>query len=406
MVKRRILLTDGDQRSTLACVRSLGKRGHECYVLGPGKGGGLAARSRYCVDAVEVPDPKHDPEGFVETFDACAASWGVDTLFPITEKTLRVILPRRAVYEADGRLLPFPDAAVFERVSDKAEVLRVAQEVGIEVPRQWVWRGPEDVDWTEVPDDTFPLAIKPSRSVPQGGKVAKAPPVRYVEDARGLAGWAQEAGPESFPALVQERIMGDGVGVFLLTWKGELRAAVGHRRIREKPPSGGVSTLRESTDPDPDLLDRSMQLLTAMGWQSGVAMVEYKTPRDSGIPVLMEVNGRFWGSLQLAINAGVDFPNLLMSAALEDETRSEFQGVVRGRPGVRTRWLLGDVDQLLLRILRSKEELSLPPGCPGRLGALVGFVLDFRPGTRLEVLRMTDIRPFLSEVSSWFKALR
>ena len=30
----------------------------------------------------------------------------------------------------------------------------------------------------------------------------------------------------------------------------------------------------------------------------------------------MEVNGRFWGSLQLAIDAGVDFPHLCCQLAL------------------------------------------------------------------------------------------
>ena len=39
-------------------------------------------------------------------------------------------------------------------------------------------------------------------------------------------------------------------------------------------------------------------------------MMEYKQDRRTGTPLLMEVNGRFWGSLQLAIDAGVDFPYL------------------------------------------------------------------------------------------------
>ena len=56
---------------------------------------------------------------------------------------------------------------------------------------------------------------------------------------------------------------------------------------------------------------RSDPLLTA---KTGVAMVEYRYDPASRRYVFMEINGRFWGSLQLAIDAGVDFPALLVAA--------------------------------------------------------------------------------------------
>ena len=79
-----------------------------------------------------------------------------------------------------------------------------------------------------------------------------------------------------------------------------------HRRIREKPPSGGVSVLCESVAVDPMLKEYAERLLRAAEYR-GVAMVEFRIGTD-GRPYLMEVNARFWGSLQLAIDCGVDFP--------------------------------------------------------------------------------------------------
>jgi predicted ATP-grasp superfamily ATP-dependent carboligase len=407
VVSRRVLVTDGDQRSALACVRSLGRAGHHCFVLGPDRRGGLAGRSRFCTEGRDVPEVGRDPEGFLSAFEGSMRRWSIDVLLPMTEKTLRLVLPRREGYEREGRLLPFPDAETFGRVSDKAQVLRAAAELGMDVPRQWIWGDLSEVETNAVPLEAYPLAIKPSRSVGTHGVTGDTPAVRYVETPGALAEWAAEAGAETFPALAQERIIGEGVGVFLLVWEGELRAAVGHRRIREKPPSGGVSAVRESTDPDPGLLDRSLKLLASMGLRSGVAMVEYKVQKDTGTPVLMEINGRFWGSLQLAIDAGVDFPVLLLEAAQEGKGATPTpRSFVRGRPGVKTRWLLGDLDQLLLRLLRSREELSLPPEHPGRLRAILDFLVDFRPGVRLEVLRLGDPRPFLAETAAWLRALR
>jgi predicted ATP-grasp superfamily ATP-dependent carboligase len=203
---------------------------------------------------------------------------------------------------------------------------------------------------------------------------------------------------EAYPVLVQERVIGAGLGVFVLLWDGEVRAAFAHRRIREKPPSGGVSVLSESVALDPDLLARSVALLRDFDWQ-GVAMVEYKIDDRTGVPFLMEVNGRFWGSLQLAIDAGVDFPNILVAAACGEPTPP----VGNYKLGVRLRWEWGDVDNLATRLRRSPAALAMPPGAPGRLKGIVDFARAFGPGTRGEVLRLADPRPFLHETLNWFR---
>jgi predicted ATP-grasp superfamily ATP-dependent carboligase len=196
--------------------------------------------------------------------------------------------------------------------------------------------------------------------------------------------------------LVQQRIIGPGVGVFVLLWEGDVLAVFSHRRLREKPPSGGVSVYCESQEPDEQLVARSVTLLREFGWH-GVAMVEYKVDAESGDAYLMEINGRFWGSLQLAIDAGVDFPRLLVSAAL-GETVQKLNGY---RAGVRCRWVLGDVDHLIARLRRSPAALGLPPGAPARSRALLDFLVAFRPGSRGEVLRLSDPAPAGRELLDW-----
>ena len=130
-------------------------------------------------------------------------------------------------------------------------------------------------------------------------------------------------------------------------------------------------------------------------------MVEYKVEPETGQAWLMEINGRFWGSLQLAVDAGVDFPALLLQCS-----RGEPRGdPVTGRPGVRTRWLMGDVDQLLMRLFRSREALHLPASLSGRGRAILEFLWDFRPGIRQEVLRLSDPRPFVTEAGAWLRSL-
>lgn len=122
-------------------------------------------------------------------------------------------------------------------------------------------------------------------------------------------------------------------------------------------------------------------------------MVECKQDRSTGRYVFMEVNGRLWGSLQLAVDAGVGFPGLLVACA----RGAPVEPVLAYRVGVRSRWFWGDVDHLYLRLTRSSEGLHLPPDAPSRLDAVRDF-FRIRPGRdRDEILRWRDPAPFFVE---------
>jgi protein-tyrosine-phosphatase len=60
-------------------------------------------------------------------------------------------------------------------------------------------------------------------------------------------------------------------------------------------------------------------MLEHLQW-NGVAMIEYRKNLATGEFTLMEINGRFWGSLPLAVSAGVDFPYQLYRLLVHNET--------------------------------------------------------------------------------------
>ena len=202
----------------------------------------------------------------------------------------------------------------------------------------------------------------------------------------------------AFPLLIQQRVTGPGCGVFLLRWDDVTVASFAHRRLREKPPSGGVSVYAEAVELDAELMAQSERLLHALNWR-GVAMVEYKLDAVTGTPYLMEINGRFWGSLQLAIDAGVDFPQLLVRCALGQcvPPKSGY------RVGTRGRWWWGEVDHVLARLRRTDAELALPPGAPSRGSIVADLLTRWRPAERDAVFRFDDPMPFLTESARWFR---
>ena len=89
----------------------------------------------------------------------------------------------------------------------------------------------------------------------------------------------------------------------------------------------------------------------------------------------------------------MDFPALLAAAVLDGHL-AEPPG---WRSGIRLRWEWGDVDHLLLRLIRSKTRLSLPADAPGRLATLLRWVSIWPGRDRLEVLKLRDPLPFVVE---------
>jgi hypothetical protein len=108
--------------------------------------------------------------------------------------------------------------------------------------------------------------------------------------------------------------------------------------------------------------------------------------------------GRLWGPGPLGGAAGAHFPRLLVELALGREPPPQRPY----RVGVRSRWWWGDVDHLWARWRYSADQLALPPGSPGRWGALWNF-LRVRPGARCPVLRLDDPRPFVRETLDWLQ---
>jgi predicted ATP-grasp superfamily ATP-dependent carboligase len=388
-----IIITDGEQRAALALVRAYGRARHRVVVCAH-RGRSLAGASRFCSREELVPDALAAPGEFVAAIQQVARDTGADTLIPVTEAALLALLPERE--RLAGLVLPFASFEQFTRISDKALLLDAAPGVGIAVPAQLLLRAPaEELD---SPSIRFPLVLKPARSVARGVAGSTKVGVSHARHATELAIRLAEYPRGAYPILLQQRVVGPGVGIFLLIWDGRPYAVFAHRRLREKPPSGGVSVYRESIAAPPDLVEKSLALLARFDWR-GVAMVEYKVDESPGIPYLMQINGRFWGSLQLALDAGVDFPNLLLALAHGERPAP----VTKYRLGARSRWWWGDVDHLLARLTKSDAAVALPPGEPSKLRALGNFLCLWRPGDRNEILRWDDPMPFARETLDWMQ---
>src|SRR6266576_1644939 len=123
--------------------------------------------------------------------------------------------------------------------------------------------------------------------------------------------------------------------------------------------------------------------------------MEFKHNRANRKAMLMEVNGRYWGSVAVAIHAGVNFPLYDWQLAHGEMP----QPPPSCRPGVRVRWMAADLQRL--------HELRFEGGSGGFrrkswMKELAGFLGDFWPFTRDMLWSWRDPLPAIQEMIGVF----
>ena len=293
-----------------------------------------------------------------------------------------------------------PDQAALDQVVNKDRCLAVAERLGIETPRAWSIARLEELDGA-LETMTFPVILKWANPLlvsealeAQGREVEK---VLYAQDPVQLrALLAAYEGLGSYP-LIQTYCPGYGMGQMFLIKDGAPLLAFQHRRIHEWPPEGGFSSLCESV-PLSDhraCQTRSLELLRTLDWD-GVAMVEYRHDPASGRYVLMEINGRFWGSQPLAFHAGAHFAWRWLASRrdVDPGPAPEIEA------GLRCAYMIPETRRLL-RILFARDRIKLRPASFPRGAALADYLAALlSPATRCYVFWLKDPKPFFADMAA------
>ena len=383
----RILVLDGNENQAVAAVRSLARAGHRVEV-GAETGWSKAGWSRACDTTFHYPAPGVDVDAFVAAVARQAARVPGTLVVPMTERTtLPLSASREALVAAAARIVLPPHDTVL-RAFDKEATTNLASSLGIDVPATRVVASDEDIRECAVAL-RFPMVLKPRSSQERvGGALRTTGAPLYARDRDELQDAWGELSRRCRSALVQEFVGGTGVGYFALMRHGTLRAEFAHRRLRDVRPTGSGSSLRISVRPDPAVRDAANAILAGLGWH-GVAMVEFRQ-RPDGTPTFLEVNGRFWNSLALAVAAGADFPAWLAELA---ET-GDVAAPKPYRAGVRCRWFLGDARHLA-EVLRGAPA-GYPAKFPGRVSTAAAMLMP-HPGTWHDNFSWRDPLPELGD---------
>lgn len=383
-----VLVLDANQRSALAVTRSLGRINNYSITTADSTDEALAGTSRFSSQYLKSPSSGTQPEEYVNWLASIQTEKKFDLVIPVTEITSQLLLMNSS--RLQHLKFPFAPYETVMKLADKGNLVHSAIQLGVPCPNSTFFESAASLNRAEI---TYPIVLKPCLSKIYAGDHWIATTVRVLFSTEDLEQTLErDTYLQHSSFMLQEFIPGHGGGVFCLFDKGQPLAFFAHQRLREKPPQGGVSVLSESVAVDPLLKDYTIRLLAGVNWH-GVAMVEFRITPD-GKAYLMEVNTRFWGSLQLAIDSGVDFPALLAQAELSTQPAT----ITQYRIGQRLRWLLGDLDSLYL-YLKSKNSAQ------DKLVKLLKFFTPNLFNCRHEINRWGDFAPAKYELSLYIKHL-
>ena len=386
----KILILDGKRNSSLAAARSLAAKGFSVTCAADG----LLSKSlfsRACGRRFTYTSPRISIQRFLKEILHEITHTKYDAVLPMTESTILPISTARDRFEGKTLVL-LPPHHILLKALDKEDTLRIATELGIPVPKTWTSREGEDPT-SLAKRVSYPAVIKPKQSeIIVGDRVIEGNRPVYVNSEGEFLSAYKAFDRNPLPPIVQEFIPGQGLGIFTCFHLGKPLVWFAHRRLRDVHPTGSGSSLRQSCSPRKNLIKYADALLKAFNWQ-GVAMVEFREDARSGIPKIMEVNGRFWNSLPLSIASGIDFPCLLVNAFTEQDV----EAVTDFKQNVRCRWLLGDM--VHLKNVISGRPKGFVGHFPNKKKTIISFLRDFLdPNMYYDVWSTKDPLPFLVEV--------
>jgi predicted ATP-grasp superfamily ATP-dependent carboligase len=383
----------------LALIRDLGKSG--VPVIGIGRSAtALGMASRYLRRGIVR---SRNPDALVEQLVSLGEELGGACLFTVSENDISLL--NRYRDRLGAYKIMFADDERMNSVLNKDRTYAAAEKVGIRTPRteQVVELAQAESLCTQL---RFPVVLKwanPHEAARLLAPLGIAPDkTHYCHSPQQLLAYLKPFEAAAVYPLIQEYCAGFGLGQFILMKDGVAHYTFQHRRVHEWPPEGGFSSLCESVPraEHQELMGKSIALLRELKWE-GIAMVEYRHDPDTGTSALMEINGRFWGSLPLAYHAGARFATMcytlfgLGRPVQQDEYLS----------GVRCRFMIPETKRLA-RILFAQDKIADKKVVYRRLPALLAYVGDFFSlRSRYYVFELSDPKPFFSDIAETLKKI-
>jgi predicted ATP-grasp superfamily ATP-dependent carboligase len=352
---------DGESRAAVAAVRALARNGYRPVVT-ESNGRSLAGSSRSCALRVRVPPIAGGGNAYADAIQAELASRSYVAVFVATDAALIALnTPVR-------------------HLLDKAMCGELARAAGLDTPPTQVFDS-----WAALAREaerlSYPVVVKPA---------IKLSAARLVAGAGALEAAVVAMAGNAGRVLVQPVIDEPFHGLSGLAYQGRLVATMHTRYLRLWPQPCGTVAAAETIPPDCELEARVAHLL---GQYDGPFHVDFAGR------YLLDVNPRIHATLPLAVRGGAN-----LVAMYCDLLQGRSVPAVRVAPGLRFRWLEGDLRSLWWNARRGDALTETFAALAPRRGTVHSFASIGDPGPALVraryMLRRVARRPTASSATT------
>jgi predicted ATP-grasp superfamily ATP-dependent carboligase len=395
------LVLDGIGRQALVTTRALGRLGLRVttaessdmcrprFDRGSSATAGLRGlptfASRWSQREDILPSYHVDPTAYAQALLDLVRAYPTRVVIPSTDGSIAALRPWRSCFEEQAAPLALASEAALDVANDKQRTLAEAAELGIPYPRSVPIDRFEDTE-AALAEVGYPAVIKPTQSwVSKTDLAARVISKTVLDLPEALAYVEQLNDVGSSSAVVQQLVGGSREAVSVFYAQGKVWASFAQVAHRTTPALGGTSVVRESISMPVELESAALALVRALDLE-GYSEVEFR--RDArGRPLLMEINARLSGSLEVAVRSGIPFPALLWQWA----SGEPLSPVLGYRTGIKMRYLKGDIIWLRENI----ESRGRRPDCVPPRKAITIFARDFLRRQTYDYMDRGDIGPAL-----------
>lgn len=240
-------------------------------------------------------------EAWIDQINEIVQEYAIDVVMPVFETGIRKIVAHRgSLLYPEKTLTPYL-LEQFETAQDKWLLYLQLKKIGVSCPNTWDLsdNGVAQLDLNSL---AFPVLIKPKWEIQGGGKG-----IRKFKNSTELKTYF-ESEFEKGPYILQEYFSGVDLGVNVLCKQGKILAStiqIGTLfESREFKPQIGLKMIHEE-----DVYVSIVKLMEALNY-TGVAHIDFLYDPESKKFVVLEINPRYWLTLQASLFAGVNFPEL------------------------------------------------------------------------------------------------
>ncbi|WP_137290948.1 carboxylate--amine ligase [Natronorubrum halophilum] len=372
--------------STDICLRSLAPTGVHTIVVSEDPGA-KSFHSKYCDEAVLVPDPTTDLKGYAEALLALARRDDVQTIVPVREPDIFILSKHREAF-AEHVATPWPTLETLRRVHDRVHLAEAAEAASVPVPSTRPLNEVETVAEPSVVKSRYNLLVDEYVDTVPPGQVKQSNTVEHLQPNTVPAAQRLQEAFDHDP-IVQEFVpIDEEYMVGALYDHGELMAMIQHKQIRGASYTGGGGVYRESIHNEV-LENDALALLDELEWH-GLACIEYMRHPETGKFYLTEINPRMWTSLSANVQMGMDFPQYYWQLATDrsEDIDANYDS------GVGCHYLKGEL-MYVLSLLRDNSALIERPSLPQTILEIVGSCYRH---PNFDVFSRDDPQPFIQDV--------